>query len=153
MSAKSTKPKSRAVPTVKSKSKATVASKPKLLSTAATPPKVKRDVLAAVDRFLAGQFDKVAHPKRLQAKQMEALASQGIGAKVGVIQFAGRVKDGTYGVQFNADGNGWSSRWPEWAYEVAREALLHNKRVWVIYEGDMPFGPNLLQVLIFPYSV
>ena len=66
---------------------------------------------------------------------------------VGWINHAGRVADGTYQVQFDIAGNGWSSRWPAWAYEAALPALLHGKKVWVISTG-LPYGSNLLQVLV-----
>lgn len=66
---------------------------------------------------------------------------------VGWISHAGRVSDGTYQVQFNIPGNGWSSRWPQWAYEAALPALLHRKKIWVIATG-VPFGSNLLFALV-----
>ncbi len=66
---------------------------------------------------------------------------------MGWILHAGRVSDGKFQVQFNISGNGYSSRWPEWAFESAKEALLHRKKVWVISDGK-PFGGNLLQVLV-----
>jgi len=71
---------------------------------------------------------------------------------VGWINHAGRVADGTYQVQFDVPGDGWSSRWPKWAYAAAREALVSRKRVWVIANGE-PFGANLLQVLVLNQDV
>jgi hypothetical protein len=63
--------------------------------------------------------------------QLSELADQ-----VGASSFIGR------------DGNGgFASSWPGWAFELAKSALLSNKRVWVISNGD-PFGSNLLQVLL-----
>ena len=37
--------------------------------------------------------------------------------------------------------------WPQWAFSLAKDALLANKRVWVGSNGD-PFGSNLVFVLI-----
>ena len=55
---------------------------------------------------------------------------------------------GSFWVQFNVDGNGgFASSWPGWAFELAKTAMLSNKRIWVISNGD-PFGSNLLQVLL-----
>jgi hypothetical protein len=52
-------------------------------------------------------------------------------------------------VQFNdtSSNTGYSSAWPQWAFELAKDALLAGKDVWVIANGD-PFGSNLLDVLI-----
>jgi hypothetical protein len=111
----------------------------------------KSKALAVVERIMTGHFKGAGGGKKMMAKQQAALSAAGLGAKVGYILHAGRVKDGTFQVQFNVGGEGWSSRWPNWAYEPARDSLLHGKKVWVIYDGAMPFGPNLLQVLIFPY--
>jgi hypothetical protein len=52
-----------------------------------------------------------------------------------------------YHVQINLGSNGYSSDWPEWAYNIAREAFLYNKRLWVIYK-EVPFGRNLMHVLL-----
>jgi len=70
---------------------------------------------------------------------------------IGTIAFAGRDRTGPGLVQFNdsTTNTGYSSAWPEWAFEIAKAAALHNKRVWVISDGD-PFGGNLRQVLLFP---
>ena len=73
-------------------------------------------------------------------------ADLGLQSYIGWILYAGQVVDGTFQVQFNISGNGYSSRWPEWAYEPARDSLLHEKKVWVISDG-VPFARNLLQVL------
>ncbi len=51
-------------------------------------------------------------------------------------------------VQINLGSNGYASDWPDWAYLLAKEALLTNKALWVISDG-IPYGRNLLQVLIY----
>jgi len=40
---------------------------------------------------------------------------------------------------------GYFSIWPEWAYEIAKDALLFNRQVVLMY-SDAPFGPNLHMV-------
>lgn len=70
----------------------------------------------------------------------------------GWINHAGRVADGTYHVEFDIRGEGYSSRWPQWAYEVALQAVIHKKKVWVISDG-VPYGQNLFQVIMLAESV
>jgi hypothetical protein len=78
----------------------------------------------------------------------EAAARAGFQTATGTIAFAGQYATGSYAVQFNAqNAGGYSSSWPQWAYELAKDALLGNKRVWVASNGD-PFGSNLVFVLI-----
>lgn len=105
------------------------------------------------DKVLCGYFKNYRSTKKLISKQQSDLKKAGWDSKLGYILHAGRVSDGKFQVQFEAEGDGWSDRWPEWAYEPARDSLLHGKKVWVIYEGDMPFGPNLRQVLVLSSSV
>ena len=81
------------------------------------------------------------------ADLQKAVTTQTTTSYLGWINHAGRVVDGTYQVQFDMPGTGWSSRWPQWAYEPALAALVNRKRVWLITTGE-PFGPNLLQVLV-----
>jgi hypothetical protein len=52
-------------------------------------------------------------------------------------------------VQINVPSTdtGYSSEWPQWAFELAKAALLTGKQVWVLANGD-PFGSNLVTVLI-----
>ncbi len=79
--------------------------------------------------------------------RQQAVACGSTTGYVGWINHAGPVVDGTFQVQFDVPGDGWSSRWPRWAYEAALQAVLHRKKVWVIATGA-PFGGNLLQVLV-----
>jgi hypothetical protein len=74
-------------------------------------------------------------------------AAQGVTFNAGRIVLAGRTSSGTW-VQFNADTNtGWASAWPEWAFEIAKDALINDKKVWVI-ANDEPFGSNLTNVIL-----
>lgn len=81
------------------------------------------------------------------------LAPALINSYVGNVAFAGQTSSGSFQVQFNADGgSGYSSAWPQWAFNQAQSALLGNKKLWVIANGS-PFGSNLLTVLILSTSV
>jgi hypothetical protein len=71
---------------------------------------------------------------------------------IGSAAFAGQGSDNSYQVQFNTGNTGYSSVWPQWAFDQAKPALLAGKKLWVISDGD-PYGNNLLQVLILPQNV
>jgi len=78
----------------------------------------------------------------------DIVAQAGFQSSTGTIAFAGQYATGSYAVQYNEQNNGgFSSLWPQWAFELAQAALLGNKRVWVASNGD-PFGANLVWVLI-----
>ena len=79
----------------------------------------------------------------------DAVTQAGFQATTGTIAFAGRYATGEFAVQYNDQNGGYSSVWPQWAFELAKDALLGGKRVWVASNGD-PFGPNLIFVMIFP---
>lgn len=80
-----------------------------------------------------------------------AAQAAGLASAVGTIAFAGQYVSGEYTVQFNrSDGHGFSSIWPAWAYEIARSALVSNKRIWVGSNGD-PFGANLVFVFLYAF--
>lgn len=106
-----------------------------------------------VEKILGGAFKVSEDGQELLANQQAELRAVGIDSKVGYILHAGRGKNGTFQVQFSSDGDGWSSCWSEWAYKPARDSLLHGKKVWVTYEGAMPFGSNLLHSAVLPYTV
>ena len=80
---------------------------------------------------------------------VDAVTANGFQASTGTIAFAGQNSDGSYSVQYNDQNGGFSSAWPQWAFDLAKAALLANKRVWVASNGD-PFGSNLVFVLILP---
>jgi hypothetical protein len=80
-------------------------------------------------------------------KLADAVAKAGLEATTGTIAFAGQYASGDYAVQYNNQNGGFSSAWPQWAFELAKAALLGNKRVWVAANGD-PFGFNLVFVLV-----
>jgi len=78
---------------------------------------------------------------------VDAVVAAGFQSRVGTIAFAGQQANGSYQVQFNEPGHGYSSTWPQWAFELAKAALLADKKVWVGSNGD-PFGSNLVFVHI-----
>jgi hypothetical protein len=92
----------------------------------------------------------------VQLKQMrERLNAAGIaagglgGVDLGYIYFAGRhlpSGEGEVEVVIGSPPIGYVSDWPEWAYEVAKDALLFNKQVLVVYSDPGPFGPQLQMV-------
>jgi hypothetical protein len=78
-----------------------------------------------------------------------AASSLALASHIGRVVLAGSSSSGSNWVQFNVDGGGgYASSWPQWAFSIARDALLHNTKVWVIANGD-PFGSNLTQVLLY----
>ena len=81
-------------------------------------------------------------------KQLTNIVAQaGFQATIGTIAFAGQYATGSYAVQYNDQNGGFSSTWPQWAFELAKAALLGSKKIWVASNGD-PFGTNLVFVLI-----
>ena len=79
----------------------------------------------------------------------DLVAGAGFQASTGTIAFAGQYSTGSFAVQYNGPNGGFSSSWPQWAFELAKAALLGNKRVWGASNGD-PFGSNLVFVMILP---
>jgi hypothetical protein len=79
--------------------------------------------------------------------QLSELADQvGVSSLIGRIALAGQLSSGLYWVLFDVDGDGgFASSWPGWAFELAKAALLSDKRVFVYSNGD-PSGSNLLLV-------
>ena len=79
----------------------------------------------------------------------DLVANAGFQASTGTIAFAGQYSTGSFAVQYNDQNGGFSSSWPQWAFELAKAALLGNKRVWVASNGN-PFGANLVFAMILP---
>jgi hypothetical protein len=82
-------------------------------------------------------------PKQLA----DIVAREGLQTSIGPIRYAGQYADGQNTVAYE-DQNGYQiGPWPPWAFEVAKEALLANKRVWVVYT-EAPLSDNLISVTI-----
>jgi hypothetical protein len=107
------------------------------------------DLTAKFQRAIGELTIQDPNPVRLQQRLATAAAPLGISVYTGTIAFAGQDSSGIYQVQFNDTNSntGYSSAWPQWAFELAKDALLAGKEVWVIANGD-PFGTNLLDVFI-----
>jgi hypothetical protein len=54
----------------------------------------------------------------------DATARAGLEASTGTIAFARKHSSGDYPVEFTGQNGGFSSRWPQWAFELAKAALL-----------------------------
>jgi hypothetical protein len=78
----------------------------------------------------------------------KAANAQALTSGIGRIVLAGSSPSGSKLVQVNVGNSGFSSVWPEWAFAIAKDALLNNIKVLVISNGD-PFGSNLTQVLLY----
>lgn len=106
---------------------------------------------------MSSRFEKVTDEVRIPVDQLtslspplvDAVALAGFQSAVCTVAFAGQYATGSFAVQVNSPTGGFSSTWPQWAFELAKAALVANKRVWVGSNGD-PFGSNLVFVLIFP---
>ena len=105
------------------------------------------EAVARIEQAAAGikiaSTELVSLPKQLT----DIVAQAGFQASTGTIAFAGQYASGNYAVQYNDQNGGFSSSWPQWAFELAKAALLGSKRVWVASNGD-PFGTNLVFVMI-----
>jgi hypothetical protein len=80
---------------------------------------------------------------------MEAATRAGYQSCFCSVSHAGQRVSGTFFVQINdiQNGGGVSTQWPQWAFELAKAALLSDKLLWVISDGK-PFGVNLQHVRI-----
>jgi hypothetical protein len=112
--------------------------------------------LAELQKRLDQKFTQVVTMELAEGPHLQQLSSAaislGIDSYVGSVAFAGQTSSGSYQVQFNTGSSGYSSTWPQWAFEQAKPALLYGKQLWVIANGK-PFGSNLLHVLILSSSV
>jgi hypothetical protein len=82
------------------------------------------------------------------------ISSRDITIHTGTITLVGRDSVGQKSVTFNDDQANTStgSIWPDWAYQVAELALLHNKKVVLGFNGT-PVGPNIVHVLVMSIKV
>jgi hypothetical protein len=105
------------------------------------------DAIARIEQAAAEIKTPSSELVNLPRQLGDSLAQAGFQATTGTIAFAGQYASGSYSVQYNDQNGGFSSSWPQWAFELAKAALLGNKRVWVASNGD-PFGFNLVFVMI-----
>ena len=114
-----------------------------------TDQRTRADLAARIDRATAEMKIRDTELAGVPRQLADAVAQAGFQASIGTIAFAGQYATGSFAVQYNAQNGGFSSTWPQWAFELAKAALLGNKRVWVASDGD-PFGNNLVFVMILP---
>jgi hypothetical protein len=104
---------------------------------------LQKQVTAKFDRVRVTDFG--GNPKyQTIANAINALS---VDSYIGSVAFIGRDSSGGYSVQFNTGNTGYSSAWPEWAFEMAKTSLITGKETWVIANGD-PFGSDLLNVMV-----
>jgi hypothetical protein len=109
------------------------------------------DALAAISKRL-GAGVVVPDTRRSQLIESFAQLAPAINVFLGIIAYAGSSADGQNAVQFNdqSTNTGYASTWPQWAFDLAKAALLSSKRVLIIANGQ-PFGSNLASVLIYDF--
>jgi hypothetical protein len=107
--------------------------------------------LAELQKQVDAKFDRVKVGDFGTGPRFEAIANAlntlAVNSYIGTVAFIGRSSAGDYDVQFNTGTTGYSSAWPEWAFEMAKTSLVTGKQLWVIANGD-PFGSNLLTVIV-----
>ena len=110
-----------------------------------------RAQLAELQKQVDAKFDRVKVSDFGTGPKFQGIANTlntlAIDSYVGSVAFIGRSSSGDYDVQFNTGNTGYSSVWPEWAFEMAKTSLVTGKQLWVIANGD-PFGSNLLTVIV-----
>jgi hypothetical protein len=102
-------------------------------------PKAVAAALKAMGNMTFENADLGAQLEQLR----ETLSPAGV-INLGSIYCAGRLSSGDAFVEVSVGSPpiGYFSIWPEWAYEIAKDALLFNKQVVLMY-SDAPIGPNL----------
>jgi hypothetical protein len=81
-----------------------------------------------------------------QLKQLtESLKAIDTIANLGSIWYAGGTIDGSHSVAVVIGSTSYWSTWPDWAYEIAKDALHFNRQVLLMYQNQ-PTGLNLLWV-------
>jgi len=113
------------------------------------PQEMRADVAAVIERAMADRKVSSGALLGVPPEIAGAVEQAGLQTSTGTIAFAGQYASGSFAVQYNSPQGGFSSAWPEWAFKLAKDALLGNRRVWVASNGD-PFGSNLVFVMIFP---
>jgi hypothetical protein len=107
--------------------------------------------LADLQKQVNAKFDRVKVSDFGEGPKFQAIANAlntlTVDSYIGTVAFIGRTSTGDYDVQFNTGNTGYSSAWPEWAFEMAKTSLVTGKQLWVISNG-VPFGSNLLTVIV-----
>jgi hypothetical protein len=111
----------------------------------------KKAQLADLQKQVTAKFNRVRSAHFGGAPKYQAIADAintlAVESYIGHVAFIGRDSGGGYDVQFNTGNTGYSSSWPEWAFEMAKTSLITGKELWVIANGA-PFGSDLLNVMV-----
>ena len=75
----------------------------------------------------------------------KSAADRGAQGAIGTIRYAGRAADGANHICLDTATMSYTMRWPDWAFALAKDALLSDRRLFVMARGE-PFGANLLEV-------
>jgi hypothetical protein len=102
---------------------------------------------------LHAEFAQLTLPEMPVSDQLESIVAKvaqlSVTSYIGTVGMFGQDSAGGYQVLFNVENRGgFSSIWPQWAYEHAKLAKLYAKQLLVIANGD-PFGSKLLVVSVF----
>jgi len=110
--------------------------------------KTKNAIIALGKAIKTGTTGKVTVLKSSPTSPMQLYA--------GYISMAGPCSGGVFCVSFNdvggfgipaSGGGGTVSLWPKWAYDAAVSALLNNRKVMILANGEA-LGTNLVEVLV-----
>ena len=111
----------------------------------------KKAQLADLQKQVSAKIDRVRINRLRRDPKYQAIANAinalTVDSYIGTVAFIGRDSSGGYDVQFNTGNTGYSSSWPEWAFEMAKTSLITGKQLWVVANGD-PFGSDLLNVIV-----
>jgi len=84
----------------------------------------KAQQLADLQKEVNAKFDRVKVADFGGGPKYQAIANAvntlTIDSYIGTVAFIGRNSNGDYDVQFNTGNTGYSSAWPEWAFEMAK---------------------------------
>ncbi len=95
----------------------------------------KREYLRAVEPV---------RPDR-HAPLWKSAADRGAQGAIGTIRYAGRAVDGANHICLDTATMSYTMRWPDWAFALAKDALLNDRRLFVVSKGE-PVEANLLEV-------
>jgi len=116
--------------------------------------KTQTKSLPRAKRKSRGSLKNTKVEQKLISDLQAQLKNTDVTGHVGSVSYAGRNKAGVFQVQFDESSTqGWISEWPDWAYQLALDALLHGKKLFIAFEGDRPTPSSMVSAYVFYYSV
>jgi hypothetical protein len=112
----------------------------------ASPSTIQKEALKAVSAHLAAGVTIQSANRNQLAESMRELAPT-LTSYVGTIDYVAMDANGLTYVQLSDPPDAYGSVWPQWAYDLAKAALLSGRSVLVLSNG-LPFGTNLAFVYI-----